>query len=92
MQVDRVGDGIGLCDGLKNDPYRLLCLNVWSLVGGTVWEGIGDVVLLEEICHWRWVWGPFPVSPYLPPACRSDVSAQLFPQSCLCPAVMDLNL
>jgi hypothetical protein len=24
-----------------------------SLVGRTVWEGLGGVVLLEEVCHWR---------------------------------------
>ena len=36
----------------ENIPYRLICLNAWSLVSGTVQEGFGGVVLLEEGCHW----------------------------------------
>ena len=32
-------------------PNRLVCLNAWSLVGGTVWEGLGGVALLEEVYH-----------------------------------------
>jgi hypothetical protein len=24
----------------------------WSPVGGTIWEELGDVALLEEMCHW----------------------------------------
>ena len=35
-----------------NDPHRLICLNAWSSVGGTVQEGLGDKALLEEVCHW----------------------------------------
>jgi hypothetical protein len=27
-------------------------LNVWSSVGETVWEALGGVALLEEVCHW----------------------------------------
>ena len=27
-------------------------LNARSTVGGTVWEGLGGVALLEEVCHW----------------------------------------
>lgn len=26
------------------------CLNTWSQVGGTVWEGLQDMALLEEVC------------------------------------------
>lgn len=32
----------------------LVCLNIWLPVGGTVWEALGGVVLLEEACHWEW--------------------------------------
>ena len=28
------------------------CLNTWSPVGGTVWERLGGVTLLKEVCHW----------------------------------------
>ena len=34
-----------------NDPHGLICLNAWSSVGGTVWEGLKDVALLEEVYH-----------------------------------------
>ena len=36
----------GLCE---NVPHRLVCLNTWSSVGITVWEGLGGVTLSEEI-------------------------------------------
>lgn len=29
-------------------------LTVWSPVGGTVSEGLGGMILLEEMCHWGW--------------------------------------
>jgi hypothetical protein len=35
-------------------PHRLICLNTWSSIGGIVWEGLGGVDLLEEVCHWGW--------------------------------------
>lgn len=38
------------CGGLtRNGPHRLINLNIWSLVGETVWEGFG---VLETVCHW----------------------------------------
>jgi len=41
------------CRGLDgNGPQRLMCVNTWSPVGKTVWEGLGGVALLEEVCHW----------------------------------------
>jgi hypothetical protein len=33
---------------------RLIYLNTWSSVGGTLWEGLEGVALLEEVCHWKW--------------------------------------
>ena len=43
------------CGGLnENCPQRLMYLNTWSPVGGNIWEGLGGVVLLEEVCHWGW--------------------------------------
>lgn len=31
-----------------NWPYRLFCFNAWSPVGGTVQEGLGNMVLLRR--------------------------------------------
>ena len=28
-----------------------VCIHTWLSVGGTVWEGLGGVVLSEEVCH-----------------------------------------
>ena len=35
----------------ENGSHRLLCLDAWSPVKGTVWEGLGGVALLEEVCY-----------------------------------------
>lgn len=51
-QIDTVGlsrwlRGFG---GLtKKGTHSLTCLNIWSLVGGTAWAGLGSVALLEEV-------------------------------------------
>lgn len=37
---------------LMDGPYNLECWNGKSPDGRTVWEGKGDVVLLQEVCHW----------------------------------------
>jgi hypothetical protein len=34
----------------ENAPQRLIYLNTWSLVGVTIWEGLGDMALLIEVC------------------------------------------
>lgn len=40
----------------ENVPlYRLWYLSTWPLVGGVVWRGLGNAVLLEEVHHWRQV-------------------------------------
>lgn len=42
-------DGGGLTE---NDPNKLIYLNPWYPVDGTVWEGLEGVFLLEEMHHW----------------------------------------
>jgi hypothetical protein len=55
-----------LCGDLnENGPHTLICLNNWPSVGGIVWEGLGSVALLEEVCHWA-AW-KFPSVLSLPP-------------------------
>lgn len=35
-----------MCGGLnKSDPHRLICLNTWSSIYRTGWEGLGGVAL-----------------------------------------------
>ena len=43
-----------LCGGLnRNDPHRLICMNVWPIGSNTIrrcgLDGVG-VALLEEVC------------------------------------------
>ena len=33
-----------------NGPHKLIYMNAWSPVGGTIWVGLGGVALLEEVC------------------------------------------
>lgn len=41
-----------ICGGWNgNGPHRLLYLNALPPVAGTVWEPLGGVGLLEEMCH-----------------------------------------
>lgn len=41
------------CGGLnENVPKRLKCMNAWVPGDGPIWEKLGGVALLEEICHW----------------------------------------
>lgn len=42
------------CGGLhEHDSHRLTCLNAWSPISGTVWEGVRGVALLKDMCYWR---------------------------------------
>lgn len=34
-------------------PSWAIYLNICFLFGGTAWEGLKGVALLEEVCHWR---------------------------------------
>lgn len=36
----------------ENGSHRLVYLKAYSLVGGTVWEVLRGMGLLEEACHW----------------------------------------
>lgn len=39
----------------ENGPRRLIYLNIWSPVVGTIWGGLGSVAILEEeVCHSDW--------------------------------------
>ena len=40
---------IKTCGLDEKSSHRLIYLNTWSPVGGTVWEGLGNVALLEEV-------------------------------------------
>jgi hypothetical protein len=35
----------------ENGPHICLCLSTWPLLSGIIWEGLGSVALLEEVCH-----------------------------------------
>lgn len=37
----------------ETSPHRPICLNTWSPCGGSVWEGLGGVILLGVVCHWK---------------------------------------
>ena len=39
-----------------NGSHRLTCLNTWSLVGGTIWKGLGGVAWLEEVTELMQLW------------------------------------
>lgn len=63
-----------MCGGLiENGPYRLICSNAWSPVGGTIWVELRGVALLEEVCYWRWALRIqsmlFPIGTPSPPLC-----------------------
>lgn len=82
----------------ENDSHRLLYLNVWAPAGGTVWERLEGMALLEEICHWRSYFEVFKSICHFQSAlpfcfCGSDVSSQLlFKRHAFLPAVMLLGM
>ena len=46
-------------------------VNDWSVLGGTVWEGLEGVALLEDVPLGSDIEVTLSVCPSLPPACRS---------------------
>ena len=48
-KAHNMGDGWN-----ENCPSKTLIFEYKVTVGGAVWEGIGGMVLLEEVCHWEW--------------------------------------
>ena len=51
-----MGQVLALCGGLnENGSHGLIYLKACSPVGGTFWEGLRGVALLEEVCHWKQV-------------------------------------
>ena len=45
----------GYCGGLNENGFHMcICLNTCFSVGGTAWEGLEDMALLEEVCHQEW--------------------------------------
>ena len=44
---------INSCSALNgNGARRLICLNVWLPLGGTIWEGLKGMSL-KWVCHWE---------------------------------------
>lgn len=71
-----------MCAGLnENDPCRLICLDAWSPVSETIWEGLGVVALLEYIYHWGWAL-----------SFQNPDQAQCFPPSACCLQIRMLKL
>lgn len=35
----------------KNTLHMIIYLSTWYPIGGAVWQGLGHVALMEEMCH-----------------------------------------
>lgn len=77
------------CGGVMRTPLIGSCLNAWSPVTGTVWEGRGGVALLKECFE---VQKPMPGPVSKRAACRSGYKllAPLSGQSACLPATTPL--
>lgn len=52
LSSEQINAAIMYCGCLNEKGlHSLICLNSQSLVSASVWEGLGDVVLLEEVYH-----------------------------------------
>ena len=79
---------------MRMAPHRLVYLNAWFPAGRTVWEGLGGVALLKEVCHWACVGFEVPVSFSPPPIYGPSVGCQLLLQchGCLPIAVLPVTV
>lgn len=81
----------------KNQPPGVAyMLNIWSLVGRTIWGELGGMAL-EEVCHWSWGFqrpAPFPVCRLCFLFVDWDVNSQLLLQqhACLPPCITSVAL
>lgn len=41
----------GDCSSNETTPQRLMCLNAWSPVSTTIWERLGGMALLAQMCR-----------------------------------------
>lgn len=41
---------------MRMAPDMFIYLNAWSPLTGSVWEGLGGVARLEEVCQWECLW------------------------------------
>lgn len=48
---------------MRISPIGLDILLCWSLVGGTVWQGLDSAAMPEEVHHWGWLWEQMPCAP-----------------------------
>ena len=79
-----------MCGGLnENAPHRLICLNTWSLIGGTICERLGGVSLLEQVCHWEEALRLQKTCPLS--LVNGEVRAELFLLPSTCFTTMDSN-
>ena len=80
----------------ENVPFGLIDLKAWSPVGGTAWEGLGGIAVLEDVCHWVWALRFQKPKPFLFKSLSAwwllpqDVNSQLLLQcsACLCAAMV----
>lgn len=46
---------ISYCGLNENGSHSLMYLNAWFPAVETVWEVLGGLALLSEVCYWDWI-------------------------------------